>query len=97
MCDFKVKYIKEKEGFEPSVTFVTLVFKTRTLNHSDTSPIGITGFEPVTLASQMQCATKLRYIPLLKQYISIKLKDKNIIIKLKNEKFNYLFINSTCN
>jgi hypothetical protein len=26
--------------------------------------IGMTGFEPATLASQMQCATKLRYIPL---------------------------------
>jgi hypothetical protein len=25
--------------------------------------IGMTGFEPATLASQTQCATKLRYIP----------------------------------
>ena len=31
-------YKSEKVGFEPTVTHVTLVFKTRTLNHSDTSP-----------------------------------------------------------
>jgi hypothetical protein len=25
-------------GFEPTVTHITLVFKTKTINHSDTSP-----------------------------------------------------------
>ena len=30
--------VSERVGFEPTVTFATLVFKTNTFNHSDTSP-----------------------------------------------------------
>jgi photosystem I subunit 9 len=45
----------------------------------------MTGFEPATLASQMQCATKLRYIPLklilpknnIKSYMKINKNMKN--------------------
>ncbi len=32
------KILAEKEGFEPSVSLPTLVFKTSTINHSVTSP-----------------------------------------------------------
>jgi hypothetical protein len=30
--------VSERVGFEPTVTHITLVFKTKTINHSDTSP-----------------------------------------------------------
>lgn len=35
-------YFSERVGFEPTVTCATLVFKTNTLNHSDTSPYFLT-------------------------------------------------------
>ena len=35
-------YFSERVGFEPTVTCATLVFKTNTLNHSDTSPYLLT-------------------------------------------------------
>ena len=41
----------ERVGFEPTVTCATLVFKTNTLNHSDTSPYTLPYKKPETDAS----------------------------------------------
>ena len=38
-------------------------------SHIAFSLIGMTGFEPATPASQMRCATKLRYIPMSTQIL----------------------------
>ena len=44
-------YFSERVGFEPTVTCATLVFKTNTLNHSDTSPYTLPYQKPETDAS----------------------------------------------
>ena len=38
-----VNYLAEREGFEPSVSLPTLVFKTSTINHSVTSAGNVLG------------------------------------------------------
>lgn len=50
----------------------------------------MTGFEPATLASQMQCATKLRYIPIIEIIIPTYRKIQKMLLYIIKSYINKL-------